>query len=68
MDHFQLPDDAWWIEYYEPLEKRIKEFRTKYNDDPMVLEIVKKYQNQIDAYKKKPNAFRSIFYIMQKIK
>jgi len=67
LDHFQLPDDAWWIEYYKPLEKRIKDVRTKYEDDLKVIEVVKKYQNEINAYKKNPNAFRSIFYIIQKI-
>lgn len=68
VNHFQLPDDAWWVEYYEPLEERIKELRSKYNDDPKVLEAFKRYQNEINAYKKNPKDFRSIFYIMQKTK
>ncbi|MFX1519309.1 MAG: class I SAM-dependent methyltransferase [Promethearchaeota archaeon] len=66
--HFHLPDDAWWTEYYEPLEKRIKEVLAKYKDYPKVLEVVKSYQNEINAYKKNPKAFRSIFYIIQKTK
>jgi len=68
VNHFQLPDDAWWVEYYEPLDERIKELRSKYNDDPKVLEAFKGYQNEINAYKKNPREFRSIFYIMQKTK
>ncbi len=68
VDHFQLPDDAWWIEYYKPLEKRVNEVRTKYKEDPKVLEVVKRHQNEINTYKKNPNAFRSIFYIMKKMK
>jgi len=68
VNHFQLPDDAWWVEYYEPLEERIKELRSKYNDDPKVLEAFKRHQNEINAYKKNPRDFRSIFYIMQKKK
>jgi len=66
INHFHLPDDAWWTEYYDPLEKRINEVRNKHKDDPKVPEVVKSYQNEIDAYKKNPKAFRSIFYIMQK--
>ncbi len=68
VDHFQLPDDAWGVEYYEPLEERIKELRNKYNDDPKVLKVFKKYQNEINVYKKNPKKFRSIFFIMRKIK
>jgi ubiquinone/menaquinone biosynthesis C-methylase UbiE len=67
VDHFQLPDDAWWTEYYEPLEKRINEVLAKYKEDLKVLEVAKRYQNEINTYKKNPSAFRSIFYIMQKI-
>ncbi len=65
INHFHLPDDVWWTEYYEPLEKRIHEVRNKHKDDQKVPEVVKSYQNEIDAYKKNPKAFRSIFYIMQ---
>jgi ubiquinone/menaquinone biosynthesis C-methylase UbiE len=67
VDYFQLPDDAWWVDYYEHLEKRIKELRTKHNDDPKILEAVKSYQNEINSYKKNPKNFRSIFYIIKKI-
>ena len=34
INHFSLPEDAWWTEYYYPLELRLKELRLKYNDDP----------------------------------
>ncbi|MFX1466936.1 MAG: class I SAM-dependent methyltransferase [Promethearchaeota archaeon] len=68
VNHFQLPDDAWWTEYYEPLEKRINDVRAKYKDDPKVLEVVNRYQNEINKCKKNPRACRSIFYIIQKTK
>jgi ubiquinone/menaquinone biosynthesis C-methylase UbiE len=63
---FQLPDDAWWIDHYKPLVKRIKELRTKYKDDPEFFEAIKKFQNEIEEYKKNPSAFRSIYFILQK--
>ena len=65
--YFQLPDDEWWIEYYEPLEKRIKELRAKYGQDPNFIDAIKQHQKQIDDYKKNPNIFRSIYFIIQKI-
>ena len=68
ISHFQLPDDAWWADYYEPLEKRIKELCNKYNDDPKVLEAFQSNQNEIITYKKNPKAFHSIFYILKKAK
>ncbi len=50
--HFTLPEDAWRIEYYGPLEKRIKELRTKHIDDPKVLSMLDKEQREVDMYKR----------------
>ena len=66
IDLFQLPDDAWWVEYYEPLEKRINELRAIYGKDPTFLNAIKRYQDEINAYKTNPKRFRSIFYILKK--
>ena len=65
--HFQLPDDAWWVEYYEPLQERVKELNKKYRNESKALKALKKYQDEIDMYKKNPMGFRSIYFIMQKI-
>ncbi len=67
INYFSLPEDAWWTEYYNPLEKRIKELRKKYDNDPETLKIFKKYQNEIDMVKKNSKDYGSIFYIMQKL-
>ena len=67
INYFTLPEDAWWSEYYKPLEIRIKELRPKYTNDPDALKILNKHQSEIDLVKKKPNAYRSVFYLMQKL-
>jgi ubiquinone/menaquinone biosynthesis C-methylase UbiE len=65
--NIKLPDNAWWIDYYEPLEKRIKELDDKYQNDPTYLKTVKPFQNEIDNYKANPELFRSIFYILKEV-
>ena len=65
VNHFPLPDDAWWKGYYKPLEERIAALAA-HGDDPELIEAIKKYQDEINAYKEDPDAFRSIFYIVQK--
>jgi len=67
INHFPLPEDAWWTEYYKPLEIQIKELRIKYKNDTEALKILKKYQNEIDTVKKNPKGIGSVFYIMQKL-
>jgi len=68
VNHFELPEDAWWTEYYRPLEERIRELYMKYKNDPGVLKILKKYQNEIDMVRRNPKDHNSAFFIMQKPK
>jgi ubiquinone/menaquinone biosynthesis C-methylase UbiE len=67
IEFFQLPDNAWWVQYYGPLEKRINDMLEKHSNHPEILGDLNRFQKEIDMYKRDPSAFRSIFYIMQKI-
>ena len=64
--YFALPEDAWWAEYYGPLEKRIKQLRAKYIDDPEALLTLDKEQREIDMFKKYCKWYGSAFFVMQK--
>ena len=66
LDYFILNEDTWWAEYFAPLEKLICETRTKYADDPNVLEQLHNAQWEIDLFKKNPQLNSSAFFIMQK--
>ncbi len=64
--HFPLPDDAWWVEYYGPLEKRLDKLRDKYSDDPKALSVIDEEQQEIELYRKYNAWYGSVFYVMQK--
>ena len=64
LDYFILDEDTWWAEYFAPLEKLICETRTKYADDPNVLEQLHNAQWEIDLFKKNPQLNSSAFFIM----
>jgi ubiquinone/menaquinone biosynthesis C-methylase UbiE len=66
-NHFSLPEDAHWTEYYKPLETRIKKLYMKYKNNSEALKILKRHQNEIDMVKRNPNEYSSAFYIMQKL-
>ena len=66
IEHFIVPGDVWWNDYYCPLEKRIKEFRKKYRDDPDALAILDKEQHGVDEFKNNPKYHGSVFFVMQR--
>jgi SAM-dependent methyltransferase len=64
--HFTLPEDAWWIGYYDPVEKRLKGLRKKYSDDPEALALLDAEQAEIDMYRKYSDWYGSVFFLMKK--
>jgi len=65
-NHFVLPEDAWRINYFEPLERLINKWKkkAKTNESQKLLES---YQNEVNMFKKNPIENISAFYIFQKI-
>jgi hypothetical protein len=62
-----LPEEAWWEEYYHPLQERLNQLRAKYVDDPQALTILDSEQEEIALYRKYSEWYGSVFYVMQKI-
>jgi len=56
INHFILDENAWWNEYYAPLEKKLSEFEINSTRD----------QREISDYKRDPEQYRSVFFIMNK--
>lgn len=67
LGHFPLPEEAWWEEYYHPLQERLNQLRAKYGDDPEALNILDSEQEEIDLYRKYSEWYGSVFYVMQKL-
>jgi len=66
LSHFTLPDDAWWIEYYDPLETRIQELRKKYAGDAESLAFLDEEHREIELYRKYHKWYGSVFFGLQK--
>ncbi|MFZ7137205.1 MAG: class I SAM-dependent methyltransferase [archaeon] len=60
---FVLPENEWWENYFEPLERLIQECSKNAENT----KLVEKYQNQISFFRKNPKENISGFYVFQKI-
>jgi len=63
-NNFDLQTDAWWKEYYQPLEKLISKLKKQQKLDTQ--NNIKKYQSEVDLFKRNPEGNNSAFYILQK--
>ncbi len=66
INKFFLPEECWWKEYYLPMEKKIKELRSRFKKSKE-LEKLKTYESEINMVKKNPKKFDGAFYIFQKV-
>lgn len=66
IDHFQVPEEAWWHDYYGPLEALILQLFEKYASNPEALKVLEKVQHEVDLYRKYSKWYGSAFYIMMK--
>jgi ubiquinone/menaquinone biosynthesis C-methylase UbiE len=67
LGHFPLPEDAWWVEYYHPLEERLTRLRAKYAGDADALAMIEASQSEIDLLRKFPGWYSSVFFLLKKV-
>ena len=66
LGYFPLPKDAWWHDYYKPLQQRIDMLRKKYADSPYVQKQLANEQVEINLFRQYSTWYGSAFFIMQK--
>jgi ubiquinone/menaquinone biosynthesis C-methylase UbiE len=66
-DIVPLPEDAWWTEFYEPIEEKIDMLLHKYRNNAYALKLLNQYKTEMDMVKKNPSNVSCAFYIMKKI-
>ncbi len=67
VEHFVLPPEAWTKEYYEPLQARVDQMRTKYDSDPVASEVLDMLQTEIDCYRDYGDWYGYVFYLMRRV-
>ena len=65
-DTVPLPEDAWWTEFYKPIEEKMDTLLHKYKNNKDALKLLNQYKTEMDMVKKNPSHFNCAFYIMKK--
>jgi trans-aconitate methyltransferase len=63
IDSFVLPADAWWNEYYGPMEARIPEFLAEYGRDEISLEVAAAAEEEISMFRRFNESYSYAFFI-----
>jgi ubiquinone/menaquinone biosynthesis C-methylase UbiE len=62
---FTLPDSAWWIDYYAPLEAKLPSLRQKYVGDEEALSVIATTEAEIDMRRRFCQSYGYHFFIVR---
>ena len=63
IDHFTLPPEAWWDEYYTPLEQRMA--RLSPAADPELAAVIDETRREIELYRRYGDSYGYVFYLLR---
>jgi hypothetical protein len=62
IDSFVLPADAWWTDYYRPMEARIPRFLDEYSGDEAAKEVAAAAEEEISMFRRFSDAYSYGFF------
>jgi SAM-dependent methyltransferase len=65
LGHFTLPDEAWWDDFYTPMEIRIAELRRKYENDDEALAVLGQLAQEPAMHRRHSDYFAYEFFVVR---
>jgi len=64
--HFTLPDEAWWDDFYTPMETRIAELRGKYAGDAETLAVLDQLAAEPEMHRRHSDFYAYEFFVARR--
>jgi SAM-dependent methyltransferase len=63
--HFTLPDEAWWGDFYTPMERRIEDLRCKYAGDAEALGVLDQLAQEPEIHRRHSDYYAYEFFVLR---
>jgi len=64
--HFTLPDEAWWDDFYTPMERRIEVLRGKYAGDAEALAVLDQLAQEPEMHRRHSDYYAYEFFVARR--
>lgn len=64
--HFTLPDEAWWNDFYTPMQRRIEELRGKYANDAEALAVLDQLAQEPEMHRRYTDCYAYEFFVVRR--
>jgi SAM-dependent methyltransferase len=65
--HFTLPDEAWWEDFYTPMQRRIEELRGRYADDGEALAVLDQLAQEPEMHQRHADYYAYEFFVARRV-
>lgn len=66
LSRFTLPDEAWWNDFYTPMQHRIKELRGKYDNDAEALSMLDQIAQEPEMHRRYSDYYAYEFFVVRR--
>lgn len=66
LGHFTLPDEAWWDDFYIPMEERIRFLRPKYEGDSEAIAVLDLIGREIEMHRRYSEYYAYEFFVVRR--
>jgi len=66
IEHFTLPDEAWWDDFYTPMQNRIAKLRGKYANDVEALAILDQLAAEPEMHRRHSDYYAYEFFVARR--
>jgi len=67
IENFDLPDEAWWDDFYSPMEENIEALRTRYIGDDEALKILEDVAKEPMMHRRSSRYYSYTFFIARRV-
>ena len=66
VEHFELPDEAWWTDFYTPMERRIATLRQHYATDVEARAVLDQLAGEPKLHREHGRHYGYDFFVVQR--
>jgi hypothetical protein len=66
IDHFSLPDAAWWDDFYTPMQQHIEDLRSRYADDGEALAVLDQLAQEPAMHRRHSDYYAYEFFVVRR--
>ncbi len=63
IDHFTLPDEAWWVDFYTPMAKRIEDLKSQHKADKEAQEVLAQLAQEPEMHRAHSEYYAYEFFV-----